>query len=96
MIVSGLCSLLVAYILHVAVCLGTVSVLLMIGAYSEIFIFAVVEVEFERNEYSEEEGNMVEVCALLRGIAVREVSATFSTRPSVLGALGKSRTTTCF
>ncbi len=32
---------------------------------------------------------MVEVCALLRGVAVREVSASFSTRSSVEGALGK-------
>lgn len=50
---------------------------------------AVVEVDFEGTEYSEEEGNSVEVCAILRGVALREVSAIFSTRPSVEGALGK-------
>ncbi len=49
----------------------------------------VVEVVFEADEYSDEEGNAVEVCALMKGRAVREVSALVSTRPSVEGALGK-------
>ncbi len=49
----------------------------------------VVEVVFEAAEYSDEEGSAVEVCALMKGIAVIEVSALVSTRPSAEGALGK-------
>ena len=54
--------------------------------------FSVVEVEFKERYYSRvEDQGSVEVCAHLTGRAEREVSATFSTRDSEEGPLGKSK-----
>lgn len=56
-----------------------------------MYIYTVVEVEFQQSEYSPEEGDgSVTVCAEMSGRTDREVSVLFSTIPSQEGALGKN------